>query len=247
MLRASARGYPHGVTGDGDHGMYSEYAVRHVMGDLDERASQVFRAHLLECSECRARVGELRTIASELAEVERAERRERVAHALETKEREDDDDGEEEEPAGRPWTGRLAALLALGLIALLAVWNFTLRSTNDQLRSALTAEQRASSIINFGERWETLETAAGVNGAARSRGRDVAIMIEGTDDERTYVVIFYDADGAELRTSTEPSVDGRVRLLTQFPAGTTRVDVLAPATSADSTGRSGTLLFRAQP
>ena len=62
-----------------EHRRYEEMAVAHVLGGLTPAQGRTFRSHLLECADCRARVGELRAIAHELAGVERDEERERAA------------------------------------------------------------------------------------------------------------------------------------------------------------------------
>ena len=81
------------------HRHYEELAVTHVLGGLSESDGRVFRSHLLDCPQCRARVGELRRIANDLADAERDERRMRAAKAVETKRRDDDDEEvEPEEP-----------------------------------------------------------------------------------------------------------------------------------------------------
>ena len=58
-----------------EHDRYERMAVGHVLGGLDEVDAAAFRAHLLECADCRKRVNELRGIASDLARTEREERR----------------------------------------------------------------------------------------------------------------------------------------------------------------------------
>ena len=224
-----------------DHRLYEEYAVRHVMGGLGDAEAQVFRSHLLDCEECRMRVGELRSIASELADVERAERREKVARALETKQREEElpDLGPDEDatPRGSRVIGTIVVVLLIGGLAL---WNFMLRGENNTLHTALQAERDAANIINFGDRWPNEVEAAGVKGVARVSGRDLALMVEGTADDITYHVTFYDQAGGALLDQPVTSEDGRLRYLRRnLPAGATRVDV------SQAAGGGTTVILRA--
>src|SRR5690606_6579052 len=97
---------------------------------------RVFRSHLLECSACRARVGELRAIAHDLADVERDERRIRTAKRTEKKAEQEDEDA----PAGPSrLSGRLTLLVAAGLTVLMAlsVWNFMLRGRLQHAEEAM--------------------------------------------------------------------------------------------------------------
>src|SRR5680860_1116525 len=109
------------------HHHFEQLAVAHVLGGLDDGDARVFRSHLLECPNCRARVGELRAIAHDLADVERDERRTRAANAVETKRREPDTERPSEPQLSPTRTVRVA--MAAGLVLLIAMtgWNFLLR------------------------------------------------------------------------------------------------------------------------
>src|SRR5687767_13346777 len=110
------------------HRYYEGLAVAHVLGGLDDTEGQVFRSHLLECVDCRARVGELRAIAHDLADVERDERRMRAAQAIDTKRREGDDGGEEsDETPDVTRASRITVIVGMVLVIGLSLWNFTLR------------------------------------------------------------------------------------------------------------------------
>src|SRR5688572_33317351 len=69
------------------HRYFEGLAVAHVLGGLDDSEGRVFRSHLLECGTCRARVGELRAISHDHADVERVELPRRPALAIATKRR----------------------------------------------------------------------------------------------------------------------------------------------------------------
>jgi hypothetical protein len=225
-----------------EHRAYEDFAVRHVMGILDEAESGTFRSHLLDCSDCRARVGELRSIASDLAEVERAERRVRAAKLVETKERvaEDEADDDDDEAAGQGRGSRVLVIAGVMLIVVLSIWNFVLRGQNTGLRDYAGALLESAEIVNFGDPWTTEQVAPGHEAIARVEGGRMAVMVRGTDDEATYQLKRYDAEGVLLDAATLESVDRHVRWFGgPMRAGTHRVDVTLDRMNGD------TLIFRA--
>ena len=229
------------MSGDHDqHRPFEDLAVRHVMGSLDPGEASTFRSHLLDCGECRARVGELRSIASDLADVERAERRERAAQRVEIKEREDDE-GETVEPDLPPRAGRGVMIAVVLLVVVLSIWNFVLRGQNDSLQATLVAEQQSAAVINFGEPWTVVEQAAGVEGVARVEQGSLAVMVRGTDDRAPYVITLYDASGTRIHTEAHASVNQQVSWFRgPVSARAARIDV-----SLDrDTGQ--TVVFRAE-
>lgn len=217
-----------------EHRPFEDYAVRHVMGGLDEAEQGTFRSHLLDCAECRARVGELRTIASDLAEVERAERRERAAQTVETKEREADvDPVVDERPPGRG--SRAAVVGGVLLIVLLSVWNFVLRGQNEGLIGRVGALEQSAEAVNFGEPWEVAQLAPGHEGVVRGLEDHLAVMVRGTDDDARYRVSMYDAEGDLLATDGEDSVGGLVRWYGgPFEDRVERVDVTLARTGGET-------------
>lgn len=230
------------MTADHDqHRPYEELAVRHVMGALDEGEAAAFRSHLLDCQDCRNRVGELRSIASDLAVVERDERRERAAQRVETKRRtEAHDDDVAVPPPAATRGSRTVLVVGAALIVLLSVWNFVLRGQNDGLRAAVVAEQRSAAIVNFGEPWRETARAAGVEGVARSEQGALAVMVRNTDDDAPYEIRLYDERGAVLLTDRVVSHNQQVRWFrSQVPPGVATAEVGLTRT----TGR--TIVFRA--
>lgn len=230
------------MTADRDaHGPYDELAVRHVMGALDRSEASAFRSHLLDCHDCRARVGELRSIASELATVERDERRERAAKLVETKEREtDQEDLDEDLVHGAARGSRAMVVVGVLLIIILSVWNFVLRGQNEGLQSALEAEQDSAEVINFGQAWDAPVQAAGVEGIARVEQGSLAVMVRGTDDRAPYQANLYDADGGLLASEPVTSLNQQVRYFRhRVPAAVARVDVVLNRSSGQ------TVVFRA--
>lgn len=229
------------MTSDRDHGPFDDLAVRHVMGALEQAEASAFRSHLLDCQDCRARVGELRSIASDLAGVERDERRERAAKLVETKERESDDATPDDgEPYGSARGGRAMVLVGVLLIVVLSIWNFVLRGQNEGLTAALDAEQGSAEVINFGEAWESPVEAAGVEGIARVETGALAVMVRGTDDRAPYLVNLYDAEGQLQASEPVTSMNQQLRYFRQrVPAEVARVDVVLSRSSGQ------TIVFRA--
>lgn len=225
-----------------DHRDYEDLAVKHVMGGLGSVEASTFRSHLMDCEECRARVGELRTIANDLAAVERDERRERAASQVETKRRAETTPVVEDElDVPQPSRLRPFAIAGVVLIVLLSSWNFTLRGQVDGLRGALDAERTSMEVMNFGAPWETAIEGVGITGAARSSEDRLALMLDGTDDDVVYRVAIFDADGDLQRAETVISVDGRLRFLAaRVSDGAQRVDVTEPRSDDAST-----IVFRA--
>ncbi|CAN5227204.1 hypothetical protein BH23ACT9_BH23ACT9_27660 [soil metagenome] len=231
------------MLGDHDeHRPFEDFAVRHVMGGLDEAQSGTFRSHLLDCPECRARVGELRSIASELAEVERSERRERAVKRVETKEREafepeDEIDLTDPRP---PRVTRRVTIAGLLLIVLLSIWNFVLRGQNEDLRAIAIASAESAETVNFGERWGTDELAADHTAVARMLEGKLAVLVRGTDDDATYRVSMFDGTGERLATYTVASEEAQVRWFGgPLRAAVVRVDVTMVRTNGE------TIVFRA--
>lgn len=230
------------MLGDSDeHRPYEDFAVRHVMGSLDEAESGTFRSHLLDCADCRARVGELRTIASDLVEVERSERRERAARQVETKEREDEPDDDLDDYSYGPSRGvKLLAVAGILLIVFLSVWNFVLRSHNSSLETMATDLLGSAQTVNFGEAWTTDVLAPGHEGVARAEDGELAVLVRGTDDDAAYTIKMYDSRGGLLTTSTVASSDDVLRWF----GGPLRAEVTSVEV-AQNRGSGDTIIFRA--
>jgi hypothetical protein len=136
-------------------------AVAHVVGGLTLDEGRLFRSHLLECTSCRARVGELRAIAHDLADVERDERRTRATQRTETKARQPDD--AEPAPAGTGrFQGRTSLAVAVGLVLLLALsaWNFVMRGRMLQAEEEAESLRRAIATLEHGIEWRVLSPSA---------------------------------------------------------------------------------------
>ena len=155
-------------------------AVAHVVGGLSLDEGRLFRSHLLECTSCRARVGELRAIAHDLADVERDERRERAARRTETKARE----GQEPElpdPPVRRLNGRTTLAVAVGLVLLMALssWNFLLRGRVEEAETKMSQLRESVTVFSEGTEWQRVMTASGVDGQIRTYEDDLVVMVDG--------------------------------------------------------------------
>lgn len=219
------------------HHPFEEMAVAHVLGGLDETDGRLFRSHLLECSDCRARVGELRALAHDLADVDRDERRVRAAKALETKRRETEEDDEETPVPQRPVRARrvptLGGVIALVLVLGLVGWIYTLRGTVAAQETLVDNVQTAASVIQFGDEAEIVWKMDAVEATVSTRGGRLAVLLDGVPQEEGHVLSQLDADGAMLESGPPvEATDGRLFLLGTRHDEATQVLVTRPG-SAD--------------
>jgi hypothetical protein len=226
------------------HRRYEEMAVAHVLGGLDESEGRDFRAHLLECPMCRARVGELRALAHDLADVERDERRVRAARATETKRRDHDqiDLGEGEPP--RLMRPRILTVLGVAAILALLAWNVTLRESSTRVARDMTRSAEAASVLEFGTAGTVLQRAGTIRAQAKTDGGALVVLIDGLDDERLYVLYLVNADGRSVFRAPVRATDGRLFTLIDYPEGSERVLLMLPTDPA-SEELSGVKLFEA--
>lgn len=232
------------------HRYFEELAVSHVVGGLDDSEGRVFRAHLLECSECRAQVGELRAIAHDLADIERDERRVRAAKAIETKRREtnEEEQGEEELP---PTTraSRIGVVVGLVLLLGLAAWNFTLRGTVEQLAESNRRGIDASGVLALGEAWDVVRESQ-VQGTIRKLGSKFVAYVDHAVPNRTYGIYLYDEEGGLLWSRPiEVPDDGRFVFMPDEDLGAaTRVVITDPGPDQAPSENSptGTTLLEAK-
>jgi hypothetical protein len=166
------------------HRQYEDMAVAHVLGGLDTGDGRTFRSHLVDCHFCRARVGELRAIAHDLADVERDERRAAERRRVDTKPVEIDvDDPPVEDP---PPSRRLFLLAVAGLLVLIALlsWNFVLRSNTTRLELHADQLEQAAVAIEFGEPWQVTypESSGGVRAAISMASGDLSLLLENAEN-----------------------------------------------------------------
>ncbi len=204
--------YPAGMgsrrrRGSDEHHEFEDMAVAHVVGGLSMDEGRLFRSHLLECAACRARVGELRAIAHDLADVERDERRERAAKRTETKARESEE-SEVAAPVSPRLRTRTTLLLAAGLTVLMALssWNFLLRGRLQEAQAEATRLRASATVLQLGQPWQTI-TTSGAEGEVRTRDDKLVIRVDGLAAEASYWLYVYDARGEEIHVSAATTQD----------------------------------------
>jgi anti-sigma factor RsiW len=215
----------------GGHSEYEDMAVAHVLGGLDEDQGRVFRAHLLECPHCRARVGELRAIASDLAGVERnarrEEHREEAEGRLDTKERaerERDEVPTLDAPAQPALWPRVALGALLVVVIALSAYVFMLRGQVAQLEQELVDRGTASAVLEHGSEVPLSYLDTEVSATVAMDGRDVAVIVDDLDDDATHQLVLVDDDG-DRRAVPAASTDGRLFMLVRREPGDVRLRV----------------------
>lgn len=156
------------------HERFEEFALQHVLGGLSSSDAAIFRAHLIECRECRLRVAELRDMAAELAATEREERR-RSAVATQVARQEGPS---EQERSWLPWSSPRWALLAIVLASVVVVatlfWNYHLRRETTRYAKDHAAQAEVLEILASGELL-AVEAREGARGIAAIRDGKVAV------------------------------------------------------------------------
>ncbi len=223
------------------HRYYEGLAVAHVLGGLDDTKNRVFRAHLLECVDCRARVGELRAIAHELADVERDERRMRAAQVIDTKRRESEEEEEElQEAPQQPRSARITAIVGIVLVVGLSLWNFALRG---ELTTARTMNRNlvdAAVIAETGMAWRTSQSAAGLQGGVKQRDDQFVITLEGLDPEQVYGLYVLNAAGKTINRGVVLRPDkGHLHQLVGLHDSGQRVLLTDPPDDGERIGQPG--------
>ncbi len=156
------------------HERFEELALQHVLGGLSSPDAAIFRAHLVECRDCRLRVAELRDMAAELAATEREERR-RSAVATQVAREE----GPSEEPRSwLPWSSprwaALAVVLACVIVVVMLFWNYHLRRVTSQYARVLEHQAEVFEVLGSGEPLQ-VQAREGARGIAAVRDGKVAV------------------------------------------------------------------------
>lgn len=180
-----------------NHERFEELALGHVLGGLPSDDAAAFRAHLVECRDCRLRVAELRDIAEDLAATEREEKH-LAAVATQVAEREPEvDDG------GAPGWRRSRWIPVVAVVAIISVlgilfWNYHLRRVTTEYASVVQRQEEVLQILSSGDPLEVV-TAQGVTAAAATDGASVAVSVTGFPPEvvEGYLVIWL-LEGGEV-------------------------------------------------
>ena len=237
------------------HRYYEGLAVAHVLGGLDDAEGQVFRAHLLECVDCRARVGELRAIAHDLADVERDERRVRAAQAIDTKRR-DAEDGDEEADEAPETTraSRITVIVGLVLVIGLSLWNFTLRGQLTAVQQRYDALLEARVLEDRGESWRVTPGDSSVEATVTQSGDRLVVALSGLDVDQFYGTYIFNAEDEPIETSGgwRPSPEGGYYTTTRLSEGAVKIQVTNPEEQGDGvalpgTKPSGQIIMTAEP
>lgn len=220
-------------TGADSHRYFEGMAVAHVLGGLDESDGRVFRSHLLECSDCRAHVGELRALAHDLQDVERDERRVRAAKSIETKRRERGDDEGEDAPANlssTPRAYRLLAIVAVLLLAGLAVWNFALRNDLANEQAVARNVTDAAELLEFGDRVSPamLATGPGVDVRLALDDERAVLLLQGVPDGEPHAIYQLSSTGGVLDSHAVQPRDEKIFLLVRLREGARQLVVTQP-------------------
>lgn len=219
--------------------------MAHVVGGLSLDDGRLFRSHLLECTSCRARVGELRAIAHDLADVERDERRERAARRTETKAREGDEP-DVVVPVNNQMRTRTTLFIAAGLTVLMALsaWNFLLRGRLQEAQDQAAGLRESASVLQSGQQWRTVATStASVAGQVRSGGDALVVIVEKLAYGADYWLYVYDAEGQQIHLSSAAADKGVVYEYRDDLPSAARVEIVR----ADRPTRppTGTTVFEA--
>lgn len=238
----------------GEHRTFEDMAVAHVLGGLDADQARVFRSHLLDCGDCRARVGELRAIAHDLATVERTERRERSASAnsVETKNRRQVDVASPPTPQRSGAYRVLVFAVLAGFVALVA-YTAMLRSNVVELEQAVEVQRAASATLEHGTELPVEYKAPGVTATAKVHEAQLVLLLEGLQGERAYGLYLVDdrPDDADLtmrvlyRGQALVGADGRLLVPLPLSGAEDRVIVTDPR-NGFSSQPDGEPLFEAR-
>ena len=224
------------------HRYFEGLAVAHVLGGLDDSEGRVFRAHLLECGNCRARVGELRAIAHDLADVERDERRVRAAQAIETKRRETEEEVDAViEPMPSPRSSRITVVVGLILVIGLSLWNFTLRGALTVQEARNRNLEEMGVLAESGSPWTIVQSSSEVDGSVKSSESRFLVTVNGLDPDQIYGLYTETAEG-NVVAKYEFKTGAGDALYEQFelPDSVERVILTDPADGEDGTpGRPG--------
>lgn len=214
------------------HERFDSMAVGHVLGGLDEVDAAAFRAHLLECRDCRRRVNELRDIASDLAATEREERRAATLAAVDVETRTEQAAPEEADVAPMrrwPWGVVVLALVPLLVLGTLA-WAVWQRAQTDLSAAVAASQQQVLDITAAGTplTWSSPEEVEGDIEVHEGR---VGINVTGLPElqpNQGLVIWLLAADGTTVersRTYLPSQVGGSLVAALQVPADADRLVV----------------------
>jgi hypothetical protein len=193
-----------------EHREFEDMAVAHVVGGLTVDQGRMFRSHLLECTACRARVGELRAIAHDLADVERDERRLRTAKRTETKSHEDDPEGTTSSTPRLSGRATLLVVASLTVLIALSVWNYTLRGRLHDMDQEILRLRESVEVLKDGQPWETVHAPEStIDGQISTHESSMVVLVDGLVD-RTYTIYLLQSDERTIRHITVEATNSMV-------------------------------------
>ena len=174
---------------------WDELALGHVLGGLPDADASVFRGHLVGCTQSRARVAELRSMASDLAAAEREERatqRLRTQTAAPRREAEVDPSDD----AGLRRRALVAGAVIAMVLLVLSLWTAHLRDQNAELRGVGEAHARTLTVLGSGTSVPA-RTSQSVTGVVAVDGDVVAWSLAGLPmpDVDGRLVVWVERDG----------------------------------------------------
>lgn len=174
---------------------WDEMALGHVLGGLADADASAFRGHLAGCGQCRARVAELRSMASDLAAAEREERATQRLRTQTESRREPEATHDEQQPHRLRRRAVIAAAAVLAVVLVLSLWNAHLRSENAELRDVANSHARTLTSLGAGT-VVPAQTSGAVTGVVSVDGDRVAYSLAGlpipAEGER--LVVWIEAD-----------------------------------------------------
>ena len=183
------------------HERYEELALGHVLGGLPTAAAAEFRAHLVDCRDCRSRVLELRDIAAVLAATEREERR-LAAVATQQVVRRVDHDTDDAVAAPRPISRWLRLITPIAIIMLVFLAFLTFHWSR-LAEVALESNRRLALVLTTvaeGEHLPMSESAPEVRGIVAQHGDVLAFDLIGMRElEAGEIVAVWEFDGDDVQ------------------------------------------------
>ena len=179
------------------HEHWDELALGHVLGGLQEGEASAFRGHLVDCRQCRARVAELRSMASDLVAVEREERvARRVTETQIEARREVEGKTGSDLSDRRRWALLGAIVLGALLLGGLSFWNAHLRAQNEQLVGLAEVQERTMDVLGAGT-VVPVQTSGAVTGVVAVDSDRVAYSLAGlpVPEGGERLVVWLEVDG----------------------------------------------------
>lgn len=160
------------------HERWDALALGHVLGGLPGADASEFRGHLVGCRQCRARVAELRSLASDLVAVEQEERATQRMRTQTEPRRELEDPVGEHTSDRRRWPVLAAIAVAAILLGGLSFWNAHLRAQQDRLVELAELQERTIAVLGAGS-VVAARTSGSVTGVVSVDGDRLAYSLAG--------------------------------------------------------------------